>query len=323
MDDAGTEGAVRSTADDQARRHADDGAIDWLIQLREAPDDPDVRARFDEWHAASPHNARAWADTVLAYDRAGDVSRGITPHWRRPFIGRRTLAAAAVAACVLFAAAPGLRLRWMADHVTGRAELRRISLSDGSSIALAPDSAVTVDIGGDHRRVHLLKGEAWFEVQHDATRPFEVDARGVSTTVLGTAFDVRLDAAGVTTAVERGRVLVEYRAVSSALREELAPGDTIRVALDGTPERHTPTTAVGAWRDRRIVVEDRPAAEVIDALRPWFSGVIVTWDPVLASRRVTGVYDAANPVEALRGLLQATGGRVTSLTPWVIVLSDR
>jgi transmembrane sensor len=42
-----------------------------------------------------------------------------------------------------------------------------------------------------------------------------------------------------------------------------------------------------------------------------------------ARERVTGVYNTADPIEALRGLVQAHGGRVTQITPWVLVLTER
>ena len=70
---------MTGASDDDARR-ADDEAVEWVILLREEPDDPDVRARFDDWLAASPLNARAWAETAYAYDRAGDTR----PVYSRP-----------------------------------------------------------------------------------------------------------------------------------------------------------------------------------------------------------------------------------------------
>jgi transmembrane sensor len=79
---------------------------------------------------------------------------------------------------------------------------------------------------------------------------------------------------------------------------------------------------MAAWRNGQIIVRDRPAGEVIEALRPWFSGMIVMRDEAFARQRVTGLYDATRPVEALRALAQAYGGSVTSITPWVIVVSS-
>lgn len=340
------------SADDQneAAQRADAEAVQWVLLLREEPDDPEVCARFDAWLADSPRNARAWADTAHAYDRSGDVhpvfvqagaadgrrERGEVPvrhararrqpstHPARRRVGRRlTLVAMAAAACLTIAAAPGVMLHIEADHVTGTAEVREIPLPDGSVAQLAPGSAIAVAMANGQRQIRLLRGEAWFDVRHDPSRPFQVDANGVTTTVLGTAFDVKVDAESATTEVERGRVRIEHRIHAANVSEELAPGDSVRVAFAGGSRRDLrPVVQVAAWRHRQIIVHDRPAAEVIDALRPWFRGVIIVRGDAFSRQRVTGVYNAADPLDALHGLLQAHGGRVIRMTPWVIVLTE-
>ncbi len=338
---------MKGATSDDARR-ADDEAVKWVVLLREEPEDADLRARFEEWLAASPRNARAWAATAHAYDRAGDarpahsppvraaeqrpvLPTGPTPYVRRRRPGRlrprlprkRALVAAAAAACIAVVAAPGIMLRMEADHLTGSAELRNVTLTDGSVVRLAPHSAIAVTFAGNRRQIRLLKGEAWFDVRRDPARPFYVDAGGVTTTVLGTAFDVRRDAAGVTAQVARGRVRVDYANAAPPVSEQLVPGDGVRITFDGRAVRTAlPAEQVAAWRNRQIIVRDRPAIEVVEALRSWFPGVIIVRGDSFARQRVTGLYNAADPVEALRGLTRAYGGTVTTVTPWIIVVSE-
>lgn len=349
LDSGGQPDQMNGATPNDARR-ADDEAVEWVILLREEPDDADTRARFEAWLAASPVNARAWADTAYAYDRAGDTSpafspknpeeaRPVLPEGPVPFVApgaprargtawllvsRRTFLAVVAAACVAFFAAPAVMLRVKADHVTGAGELREVGLADGSVAQLAPGSAIAVEYGTEQRYIRLLKGEAWFDVQHDPSRPFQVDANGVTTTVLGTAFDVKLDATGATTELARGHVRVEYAGGPSPVSEQLEPGDTLRVTFAGAATRvERPIAQVAAWRDRQIIVQDRPASEVIAALRPWFSGTIIVRGDSFDRQRVTGIYNAADPVDALHGLTRAYGGTVTRITPWVIVLTER
>lgn len=340
-------------ASDHHARRADEEAVEWVILLREEPDDADIRARFDDWLAASPLNARAWAETAHAYDRAGDARPAYSPPVRaaedRPILPqapialrrnrtacrpaqsakrrlptRRTWIAGAVAASLAIIAAPSVMMYLEADHQTGTAETSDVKLADGSVALLAPNSAIAVTFAANRRQIRLLKGEAWFDVRHDAARPFYVDANGVTTTVLGTAFDVRLDSEGVTTELARGRVRVDYARAAPPVSEQLIPGQAVHVAFDGTISRDSrPVEQVAAWRNRQIVVRDRPATEVIDALRPWYSGIIIVRGNGFARQRVTGIYNAADPVEALKGLTQAYGGSVSTVTPWVIILSSR
>lgn len=345
---------MMGASDDEARR-ADDDAVEWVILLREEPNNPEVRARFDAWLAASPINADVWATTAHAYDRAGDArpvfsrpvrvaeERPVLPHGPIPYMRRRgedrrrasmdfklwlrrsrTLVAGAAAACLAIIVTPSISLRVEADHLTGTAEVNEVALDDGSKIRLAPESAITVTYAANRRQIRLLKGEAWFDVRRDPARPFYVDANGITTTVLGTAFDVRLDAEGATTEVARGQVRVAYDRAAPPVSEQLAPGEAVRVSFDGTVQRDArPADQVAAWRNRQIAVRDRPITDVVDALRPWFAGVIIVRGDGFARQRVTGIYNAADPVEALKGLTQAYGGSVSTVTPWVIVLSSR
>jgi len=116
---------------------------------------------------------------------------------------------------------------------------------------------------------------------------------------------------------------MDYADAAPPVSEQLAPGETVRVGFDGTVSRDVrPVEQVAAWRNRQIAVRDRPATEVIDALRPWYSGIIIVRGDSFAHQRVTGLYNAADPVEALKGLTQAYGGSVSTVTPWVIVVSS-
>ncbi|HWU04141.1 MAG TPA: FecR domain-containing protein [Novosphingobium sp.] len=332
---------------DMDKMDADEAAIEWAILLREEPEDAELKAGFEAWLAASPRHAAAWAATAHAYDRAGDLRplftaplraaearpvlpTGPAPYRRRPRStathrwrpNRRQALAAGLAACLMLIAAPSLLLRVEATYRTGTAQVRRTVLADGTIAQLAPDSAIAVTYAANRRQVRLLKGEAWFDVRHDAARPFYVDAGGITTTDIGTAFDVRLERKGVTTEVSSGQVRVAYSG-APPISEPLSRGDSLHVGFDGIMQREQrPAGQMAAWRSGQIIVRDRPAGEVIAALRPWFAGVILLRDESFARQRVTGLYNATRPVEALQGLAQAYGGSVTTITPWVIVVSS-
>ncbi|MGH6978378.1 MAG: hypothetical protein ACRED4_03670, partial [Brevundimonas sp.] len=83
-----------------------------------------------------------------------------------------------------------------------------------------------------------------------------------------------------------------------------------------------PSELIGAWRDGRLAVQDRPVTEVVEALRPWHRGVILVPPGALAGRRVTGIYDLRDTARAMTALTKAHGGRVTQVTPWLLILSD-
>lgn len=321
-----------------ARRQAFRDATDWFILLQEEPDDRDLRRRFDAWREASALNAEAWAAT----ERTSDVATAMTPahadEWRAAVARRRaqgrttrrsrrriglSLAAAALAACLALVAAPPMILRLQSDHRTGTAELRTLELPDGSKVTLGPASAIALAFGAAERRLRLLEGEAFFEVTPDPARPFRVEADKVEAFVLGTSFDVRLDAQAVTVAVQEGIVGVASRSAGgSSLIGRLEAGQAVRVAQGARIERSSePPQLIAAWRKGQLLSHDRPLREAVDQLRRYYAGTIVLTDDALAEQPVTGVYNLADPEEALRGIVQAHGGKVWRITPWLLVVS--
>ena len=63
-------------------------------------------------------------------------------------------------------------------------------MPDGSTLWLNSSTKIQVNYSDDYRRINLLKGEAYFEVAKDATRPFEVYADNRLVRAIGTAFTV-------------------------------------------------------------------------------------------------------------------------------------
>jgi transmembrane sensor len=310
---------------------ATDAAARWLVALEEAPDDHELRARFEAWRAASPANAAAWANTSDVYDliatpayaahrEARETSKVVAlPHRRRLPLA---LAGAALAAGLAWLFVPGLLLDLRADHVTATAQLREVVLDDGSVVHMAPDSALEVRYGRD-REVALLKGEALFTVTPDRARPFRVVTGNVETTVLGTVFDVRRVDDEVTVAVSEGMVRVARTDAGSPVSERLSPGDTVRVSAAGRIERASVTPSeVAAWRHGRIVARNLAVSDVVDELRRSFSGAIVLAPGALGRQRVTGVYNLSEPEAALRAVVGVHGGAVRRVSPWLLVVSS-
>jgi len=90
---------------------------------------------------------------------------------------------------------------------------RFINLPDGSSVILNENSKIELGkkFNSDGKREVYLYGEAYFDIIHDADRPFIVHTGKVQTTVLGTAFNVKANPGSklVTVTVTRGKVKVE------------------------------------------------------------------------------------------------------------------
>lgn len=148
-------------------------------------------------------------------------------------------------------------------------------LPDESVVELNTDTALSVDYSAAERNIFLERGEAFFDVAHDASRPFNVHVAGRIVEALGTTFNVRLAVdGGIQVMVTDGRV----RMMDAAGE---APGSVDRTA--GRPEQ-TPTLLA---RGELAVVESRRALEYagpevqrldpaeVDAKLAWQRGVLI------------------------------------------------
>lgn len=301
-------------------------ASEWLILLREEPDDAELCKRFKAWYGDSPANAAAWESVNETFDILGqaltaDQQKSSAPIRKtaRPVI--RYVAALAIACSFALWILPTVRLYLEADYMTGAGQFETVQLDDGSLINLGPDSAVTVDYTADQRHIHLLSGQAYFDVQSNPQRPFQVRTGDITTTVLGTAFEVRLLGTETAVAVRHGHVRVKDM---DSAPYDLRAGDWLRVKDDHSAVLGTAAPElVGIWQQGKLLVRGRTIGEVIDEIRPWFAGKIIVTATGLEQFRMTGVYDVRDPAAALSALVTSHGGVVRQVTPWIMIISKK
>ena len=317
-----------------------------------------LKAELDTWLAADEAHRRAWELAQRAWSLAGEApaeteavntpateeGRGeanALPPLKTPLRARRSAASqapaawmrqaarpkfaipAAAAALLLFLLAPTLSLWMRSDFQTATAETHSLSLDDGSQVVMGAESAVARDFSGNRREVALLHGEAWFEVSHEETRPFIVTAGDMTITVTGTAFDVAMTDRTVAIALARGSVEVEWPR-ETPLKKTLEPGQ--RLAIDRKDGAVLITDVdpalMGGWRNGRLIVHGARLADVVDRIDRYHPGTITLIGRSVTERRVTGVFDLANPEKALRSLVSPYGVSVRKLTPWHTIVSD-
>lgn len=316
-----------------AQSQASIEASEWLIRLQEDLHDPVAQAEFRAWISASPANKSAWAETraLAQYALSLEPARNADARLPSPAVGTRRpirrwaayAGALAVAACLALVAGPGLLIRLQSDLTTDVAESQQLELPDGSRVTLAAASAIAVSFSADERRVSLLQGEAFFEVRPNSGRPFRVIADDVTTSVVGTSFDVRRDSSGVAVAVQEGVVEVSYSAGSRKDAERLMPGQAVKWTWKGQSTRaDVPPGLVATWRQGQLILHDQLLGDAVDQFRRYYRGTIVLADSALASKPITGAYNLSDPEEALRAMARVHGARVRQITPWMIVISS-
>ncbi|WP_447725702.1 FecR family protein [Sphingomonas koreensis] len=306
-------------------------ATAWLLQLEEAPDNETLRAEFMVWLTSSPAHPAAWEETARVSElisAAGPSLRQLSfppaaaqPAWFHKFLSAKAFASLALAACLAWVTVPDLSLHLRADEVAPAGEPRLVRLEDGSTVHLAPTSAIAFTNGAKGRTLNLLRGEAWFDIAHDEARPFSVIAGDSIVTVLGTAFSVRKQDAGAEVAVQRGRVAVTSSDGERPARVELVAGQSLSVTEDAAILGAIRPDRIASWREGIAIVNDQAVDDVIDRIRPWYRGYILTRGPGLKRLRVSGIYDLRVPDLALEALARAHKVRISRVSPWLRIVT--
>jgi transmembrane sensor len=234
-------------------------ATAWYYRLQAEDVTAAERQAFADWHLRG-RQAQAWAEVIAllgALQAPASACAQQREPWRtaprRAWPRVASAAAAVLTLGLLLSQTPWLD-RWRADYATATGESRSVQLADGSRIQLNTDSALQVELA-QRRTVHLLRGEAWFEVPVTPT-----GLCGACRRRLGEggrhAFSVALE--GEQTRVQLAQGKVQVRAGESP-GVFLVPGQAVEYAANGPGPTHPfePGRAF-AWRQRQLVVQ--PAA---------------------------------------------------------------
>jgi transmembrane sensor len=299
---------------------ARDAAIDWWLRRNDGPLSKKEEAEFNAWLAREEANK-------AAFDKVAAMCGIMAQHWpgarpvRKARRSRRKAAAAAITGAVaVFAVFSDLPLYLRSDHYAGTGETKLVTLDDGSHLELDAKSAITVRYSAGERRLTLLEGEAWFEVAPDPARPFVVEAAGGTVTALGTAFNVAVEN-------ERAQVTVMQHRVSvvsggqTVIVEEGQQSAYAKSAAAKAPHAANSDQAT-AWRRGRLMFENRPLGEVVEALGRYHHGYVYFTNAALLSRRVTGVFRTDDPLAALDEIEISLGLHATHLSNYLIVIYE-
>lgn len=229
---------------------------------------------------------------------------------------RRTLASAGAALLVMTIGVGGwLRLAPApppaieARYQTARGEQRTIRLADGSSLRLNGATAIAVTLAGDRRDVRLERGEAYFDVAHDAARPFTVHAGGSNARVLGTAFDLDLRRSRIELAVYRGAVGFGPEAIDAA---HVVVRAGWRSHFEGgaiqTPRRFD--AAQQDWREGWLDTDDMTLGDLVDILNRKGGPLVLAPPDRLAAMPIGGRFRLDDPAQLLEAIGFAYGFRV-------------
>lgn len=149
------------------------------------------------------------------------------------------------------------------------------TLSDGSIITLNKNSALQYPriFQRKQRQVTLKRGEAFFRVTPDKTKPFLIHTGNTVIKVVGTSFNVKNRNGDVEVIVETGIVMVTRKDKTVALR----PGEkvTVKQNADELVKVHNPDHLYNYYRSKEFVADDTPLWRMVEVLNEAYNNHIV------------------------------------------------
>jgi len=277
-------------------------AADWLQRRQFWNWNEGDQAALDAWLAQSPAHEvaywrleAAWNEThrLAALHRPAREEAPRVGRWRRfASFGAGIL----IAIIVGIGAWSYLTRPQIQNYATALGERRTVALNDGSRIELNTNSALRVLADADGRKVWLDRGEAYFEITHDARRSFVVIAGDKRITDLGTKFLVRRDADHLSVALMEGRAKLDALD-DTAKALILKPGDVIdakphNVALVRKSEGEL-KDALG-WRHGVLIFKGTTLGEAVDQFNRYNSSKILVADAATARISIGGTFQSNN-----------------------------
>ncbi|HEX3934241.1 MAG TPA: FecR domain-containing protein [Puia sp.] len=252
-------------------------------------------------------------EAVLSGTRPADRVPG-----RRIMFRTRFMALTGVAAAVILVTVAGIR--WWggsAGSLTGKTVAherssavrtagytRQYRLPDGTTVILRAGGRLDFpSIFGNGSREVSLTGEAYFDVASDARRPFIIHTGGISTTVLGTAFNISASTERVVVSVTQGKVKVEEGARLLAVLE---PDHQVSYSIpSGEAEKRQidAHAVVTDWTRQDMAFEQSTFAEIAAVLSRRYGIVVEFKNPRLRSCKIKAYFNGTESLAKVLDLL--------------------
>jgi len=290
-----------------------DTATEWFVRLQSDELTGQEKQQFFEWLEAAPAHQRAYIDIEQFWSSLEVLeATKVTPLRNKTYMPR-TLAACV--ALFIVGVIAFINLSYQNSHfATAVGEQRNLVLSDGSSIMLNTASSLRTDFSEQRRLVHLVAGEAFFDVAKDSSRPFIVQTDNGLVRVLGTQFNVLHTNTGSIVTVLEGRVgltqnqnldLASQPAFEPALELERNQQAIVMPDNLAQPSSRVNASDVVAWREGKLVYNGESFGRVLADINRYFEGEIRAGETSLENLEVVAVLQLRDKQTTLQAIEEA------------------
>lgn len=270
-------------------------------------------------------NSPAIQDVIAQVDRAAPKAgfwRGASYAW----------AASLLLGCVVIlylwtGIQTGTDSEQLQRYVTRVGEQKEVLLPDGSLVSMNTATEIMVNYQGSDRKVHFVRGEAYFVVEDNPERPFSVELGARTVSVLGTEFNVRKLSDSFAVGVTKGSVALHKSAervglqsslpksaygertiVDAAAQYRLTAGGVIEFDAgknDLVAYRIEDIDSRYGWRSGVVSFSGDPLYRVVQDLNRYSAKKILIVDPVVMNLEIYAGLKVNNIAAALKNLEMA------------------
>lgn len=174
------------------------------------------------------------------------------------------------------------------------------NLPDGTRGWLNSGSSLEYQLPFRNNRQITVKGEAWFDVAHDASHPFEISAGRSKVKVLGTKFNLNAypEEKYVEVVLEEGKVEFSVPGISSAV--EMKPNERLVYNRDSVHIATTDPSKYAAWVEGKLMFRGDPMPEVARRIARWYNVEVELADKDLETDVIRGTFQDDSLEEVLR-----------------------
>jgi transmembrane sensor len=296
MNDIGREGLPDApTAKETARK-----AAAWIRQRDFWDWSETDQVKLDMWRAESLAHEAAFLRLDAAWNRTERLAalrgakRGWLPVPRSRRGAARVVAGLAILAMICAAGANYLFALKEKTYVTVVGGHRTLALADGSQIELNTDTVLR--LAADERSAFLDRGEAYFQIKHDAIRPFVVTTAKNRVTDLGTKFLVSDSEDRLEVSLVEGRARIETAIAAGRTRSAvLTQGDFAIVTADSISVTKKPVRELAnelGWRHGVLVFKHTTLADAATEFNRYNRDKLVIVDTGTGRLKIDGTFPA-------------------------------
>lgn len=317
-----------------------DAAAHWCMRMHASDCTVEERRAFEQWLDAHPLHTVEYQAMLEIWEiseqvvpvnplpaqhenvaklRTGTAPKASGRNWRS-----YAAAAAVIALALPIAGYIGWNQGWLPnayDTYEADGSTRLVTMADGSRVELNLGTRLTFANYKDRRSVVLDKGEAFFEVSHDAQHPFVVKAGQGSVKVTGTKFNVWMYQDQVRVMLLEGSVQVVSDTSQPGSGYRLEPGMQASYKSGDFQPQISETYANDnslAWRNGKLVINNLPLAQALPLINRYLPQPILLADNATGAIRIGGSYNTqemASLVASLPKVLPVTVTRNNEGSP--------